>query len=358
MRVFTDLHHGSLFHSIQLMGRRVGFDVFRPVGMEWFHEEFFGLAEPYGNAIETVEQYLKIDNLSPVIHDAPAFNNFTNEEVNKSGLVLPFYEFNDYAHHTTNLGITLEAFKNIKIDVVIASIPQHLQKFYELRNKYQPQAKLIFQIGNPYWQLPLVEFYPNILDSCNLNIPSQYHKVTYHQEFETDIFYPQIREFYEKPYKVYSFVIFPQRLELFFETAKLLPDYEFRAFGHHNLCTDPPITGIKNIAEKMHEARFGWHDKDVDGYGHIFHNWFACARPVIAGYQGYAGRLGAHLFHEGYYTYNIDQHSPQEIAEWIKQQEDTLLYEDNCIATAESFKAFVNFEKEGEELKKFFSELR
>jgi hypothetical protein len=42
MKVLIDYHHSDLFEGHHLLFQdRFGWDVFRPIGMDWFHEEYW-----------------------------------------------------------------------------------------------------------------------------------------------------------------------------------------------------------------------------------------------------------------------------------------------------------------------------
>jgi len=61
MKVFAELHHQSLFTSLQfLFEKRLGYQLFRPIGEKWFREGYWKICEPYGNDIRTITQYLGI----------------------------------------------------------------------------------------------------------------------------------------------------------------------------------------------------------------------------------------------------------------------------------------------------------
>ncbi|MCJ7634401.1 hypothetical protein MUP77_18670, partial [Candidatus Bathyarchaeota archaeon] len=61
--VFVELHHGDLFFSLHLLfEERLEMNLFRPIGMAWFEKGFFKIAEPYGNAPDTIDQFLGVPN--------------------------------------------------------------------------------------------------------------------------------------------------------------------------------------------------------------------------------------------------------------------------------------------------------
>ena len=146
MKILADAHNLGLFRSLQLLfEKRLGYELYRPIGLDYFTSGYFKLAEPYGNNPATIAQFLEVNSATPDgsmrLNDAKS----VSEGV---------YEFDDKSNNCTNKGITLEQFKKEKFDIIIASIPQHIEPFKELIQKYQPDAKFIFQMGNIYLMEP------------------------------------------------------------------------------------------------------------------------------------------------------------------------------------------------------------
>jgi len=135
--VFCDFHHHSLLRSfVLLFENRFNWNVYRPIGMEWFYEGYWG----YNNIEATAKQFLDIE--TTIIADkTPALNivNSVNDCI---------YNVYDPGHVTTHKAISLNTFKEIKFDYIIASVPQNVNIFKDLIKKYQPNAKLIIHFGN------------------------------------------------------------------------------------------------------------------------------------------------------------------------------------------------------------------
>lgn len=281
MKIFSDYHHGGLYHSLQLLAKRLKADIYRPIGEDWFTEGYWKIAEPYGNHPDTIKQYLSTEP-----------HEFTCNKDAIPGLCNGSYIIRDEAHHTFQEALTLELFKWIKFDVLIVTYPWHLESWLELRNKFQPQAKLVLQVGNNGWQ----HFFPyvnNVLSSArHITVPDKVNYVEYHQEFELEIFHPE-PIFQTK--SVISFVNCLPQPELFESLKSQLSEFVWLAYGHG--CPDGVITGIQLIADRMNSARFAYHFKPGgDGYGHILHNWFATGVPIIGDYNQYTGTLAEDLF--------------------------------------------------------------
>jgi hypothetical protein len=348
--VLADFHNLSLFHSLQLLfEKRLGGKLFRPIGIEWFDNGYFKLAEPYGNDPATVAQFLEVNSIPK---DGTQPLNDTTEA--HSGI----YEFTDLSNQTTNKGITFEAFKNMKFDIIIASIPDHIKPFQELIQKYQPQAKFIFQMGNIYWD-KTVNFnnVPNVMASvAKFNLPASCNSVFYHQEAEDEIFRPQNKKHNKE---IVSFVnCLPSHSTIgnYIQLKSLLPEYNFKSYGIS--CDNGIVTGTQNISNIMNESYFGIHLKfGGDGYGAIIHNWLACGKPVIVNYETYKNQLAGQILipDETCISCDSDSDIPQvidkirNISPWK--------YEWMCQKAREIFKEKVNYDREETEIRKFLERL-
>lgn len=303
MIIFSDYHHGGLYNSLKLLSKRLGADIYRPIGREWFEQGYFKIAEPYGNHPDTITQYLSTEPYESV----PFYCNPNAEQESYPGL----YRISDPAHNSEDYAITLDAFKQIKVDVIIVSYPWHLESWIGLRNYFQPHAKIVLQVGNNGWTR-FFDQAKNILSSARHQsgtyIPKNLNYVEYHQEFSTRLFSPHDKKWGpgEQPY-VASFVNCLPESEKFDRLKYLLGNFRsefpdaignyFRWWAFGAACPDGTITGIDEIARIMRSARFGYHNKPGgDGYGHVLHNWFACGIPLIGYPEQYAGTLGEDLF--------------------------------------------------------------
>ena len=62
MNVFCDKHHISLLYSLQLLfEKRLGGNLFTPIGEEWFTQGYWKGAEAYGNHPSTIKQFLSLE---------------------------------------------------------------------------------------------------------------------------------------------------------------------------------------------------------------------------------------------------------------------------------------------------------
>ena len=333
--VFADFHHSSLLWSlIMLFEKRLGGTVFTPIGREWHTEGFWKVFEHP----DTITQYLSMDGAQPL----------------EIGAILYGYQTGGFF----NKAVTLEGFWKLPIDIVIASIPSHIEPFRQLCMQHGNHPKLIFQIGNE-WDVDFNQT-PNVMASALVkkSIPHSANLIHYHQEFDTSIFSPDFT--YQKP-NVYSFVNFftPEHnadWPLFEEVEKRLPSWNFRSYGGG--CRDGNLSTPNELAEKMRDSRFIWHTKPGgDGYGHNLYNSAASARPLLVKTEYYQGKMGRELMIDGKTCIAIDGLSPDEIVNKILYYSHPSRYAWLCKNVYRNFVRKVNFDREAESLKNFIASL-
>lgn len=317
MIILTDNHHSGLYSSLKLLfENRLGYKLYRPTGMEWYHQGYWKV---YDHP-DTAHQYL-----------AEPFDD----------------------------GLTLENFFKLPVQVVIASIPEHIQPFKRLTEAHSLNPKLIFQVGNAFSiEDPTIK---NVMASAKVErIPDGIHLVQYHQEFSLDVFH------YGEPHRkknIYSFVncfntgdIFKKDWELFLEMEKLMPNWNFKCFGGQG--RDGGIVGDVAVADKERESMFIWHTKwGGDGYGHIVFNAAAVGRPLIVKKEYYKNKLGEKLMIDGITCITIDGLGLEEIKNKIEYYSDPTLYTRMSLATFDTFKREVNFNLEQVKIESFLAHL-
>lgn len=339
MNIFSDYHHDSLITSLyRLFEGRLGHNLYRPIGMDWFSEGFWAINDQE----DTARQYLEIgsdpkDKTRKL--NEPGGNGRNYMEIQGLG--------------STHKAITLDTFKNIKIDVVIASIPAHIEPFKRLIKEYQPHAKLVLQVGNEWnWQEMPVD---NLLVSTAKRVkPEGKNVVFYHQEFDEKIFFPR---FFPREKIISCFINVleekPQDYELFLELERLMPDWEFRMYGAQN--RDGNITTLEQLAEAMSESRFIFHCKTGgDGFGHVLWNAAFCGVPLITRMADYRGKLGETIMSDMTSIF-VDNKSPDMIVREIADK--------NSRAMAMGWNIYdvakdeCNFEEDAEDVREWLANL-
>jgi hypothetical protein len=352
MRVFTDFHHAGLLSSLQMLFEdRLGGELYRPIGMGWFDQGYWKL----NDQLDTARQYLEIGNV-PLDGTLPLNESTTGLLSPTINGVREAYMCKDIDSGGYNKAITLEEFARADFDILIASLPQHIQPFKKLIEIFQPKAKLIYQIGNQ-WDIP-ASLVKNVMCSAKLpDLPKSLNVVEYHQEFDLSIFKPEPPS--EKR-KVYSFVnclgtadLFKKDWELFLKLEELMPNWEFKSFGGQ--CRDGSMKGSQELADKMREATFIFHCKTGgDGYGHVIHNAAAVGRPLIVRKADYEGKLAQSLIHPST-SILVDNLSPEDIAYEI--EEGYRFRESYSSEMYKTFKEAVDFDREEQEIRKFLDQL-
>ena len=329
LKVFSDYHHDDLFRSFEfLFKKRLDWELYRPIGRQWFTEGFWHIAKPYNDAPETVAQYLDW-NVPP-----PDGTPVLNHEGKKHEV------------------ITLGEFRNDPPDILIASIPPHFTTFKNLRDKYAPKAKVVCHSGNNWphdWSI-IDNFMGSVLPhSC----PK--HHIFYHQEFDP-MFQPSPPNNGRK--LITSFLNAPQNFHTYghwIHLQKQLPDWEFKEFG---ASSKDGVLDHAGIYEWMSNSRFIWQVKPGgDGYGHVLHTALAVGRPVITQMSDYYRTLGGQKLLEGRTCLNVDGLSPNRIATKVATHNQDDIYSSMHQAVVDTFKETVDFDAEAIKLKEFFEAL-
>lgn len=346
MKVLTDFHHTSLLRSLALLFEgRLGMQLYRPIGMEWFHEGYWAI----NNMEDTAKQFLALDS-QPVDNTAPLNRA---DWARSDGT----YDILDPGAKTSHSACTLEFFKNNRFDYVIASIPAHVPLFERLIAQYQPHAKLIVQLGNN-WDLQEYENH-NVLASVapQLGHPNA---MFYHQEFDLKVFHdtpvPAAR-------KVYSFLNVIENSGIgwndYTQLKRLMGrlGWEFKAFGGQ--CPDGNMNGAEQTARKMREAAFIFHVKPGgDGFGHVIHNAYAVGRPVITRPSHYHSQLAEQLLVPGTFI-DLDRYGRGEVKNILTR----LMFDPEGLErmgrrAAQRFDEVVDYEKEAKEIQSWLTSLQ
>lgn len=369
--VFVDFHHAGLLNSlILLFEKRLGGKVYRPIGMDWAEKGYWKIYDHPATQL----QYLGINAATP--DGTPPLNEVDGMAWKKGDYPFkdPYVYFcKDIEGHKFNNAITFDGFMNTDINIVIASIPSHVEPFKKLCEIHPSKPKLIFQIGNAWTRE--AAYADNIMSSAIIDGVDlrETNFILYHQEFDTGVFYPctkcMIREYHKdwsmhSGKNIYSFIncfnVQPHLesdWQLFQGMERLLPDWNFKSFGGQ--CRDGSMDGTENLANKMREARFIWHTKNGgDGYGHVLHNAAAVGKPLIVKKSYYTGKLGDALLIDGITCINIDNLTPDEIIQKINYFSDPERYIEMSRNTYKNFQRVCNFNQEFIKIEQFLLKLK
>ena len=342
MNILADLHHGSLYHSFQMMADRLGATLYRPAGIEWFDQGKWLMANVYPSPRDTASQFLSVDPAFVPPDGTPVLNNY---ESAKDGI----YMIHDTVHNCLQRGITLDAFNRMPFDVIISSVACHDDLYARLAK--EKGAKHIAQTGNIHQRSNAV----NQLVSNGL-IPTQHH-VKYHPEFELNLFR------FEKPPESKRITTFLNCLKFHREDYKQwlllkkeLP-WDMKSYGGQ--CDDGGLHEIATIAEEFRKSNFIWHCKsEGDGYGFVVHYAFATGRPLIINYNAYADKPAGELMKHGETIIDMGQFNPSGLAKYVTELlNDRPRYEAMCERVRAVFDEKVNFAKEFIDIQRFFNNL-
>lgn len=346
MNVFADLHHAGLYASLKyLFEDRLGFSLYRPIGIQWFKHGYWKIAEPYNNAEATIFQYLT-PNAIPE-DGTPPLNN-------TSGRPSGVYSIYDSAHDYHQKALTLDKFRNMNFEYVIASIPAHIDAYRKLITDTGSKAKLIYHIGNIGWhqQIPWDKVDNVMASVAPFPVPEGKNVVFYRQEFKTDLF---DKAHSNEDKTISSFVNCLPNPELFLQLEQEMPDYKFLSYGI--TCRDGICQSVGEIAKRMKQARYGYHFKPGgDGYGHVIHNWFAAGKPVLVGLDDYRDKLASDLLEDNVTCIDLSGKRPIDIARTIKELDENG-YDTMRNNVINRFKEVVNFEKDAEKVSQFLSRM-
>lgn len=348
MNILSDMHHDDLFYSLYLLfEKRLGHKLYRQIGLEWYEAGYWNVF-PHP---DTAKQFLGTNqgNEHPkdihgnLLPDSACLNrNFTIE----NGI---YYITNPTKHHHIQRAITLDKFKDMKFDIIISSIPQHIQPFNDLINRFQPRAKHIFQVGNAWGRLPGVN---NLLASTTPFDTTGLNSCFYHQEFDLDMFK------YEPPtnnYTINSYIHWMQRKDLMNQYAQALPGYIWKSYGAG---MEDTLQQTKQVAEAMNNSAFSWHYKpEGDGYGYSTICSYACGRPQIIWGSFYNNKLASKLMEHGKTCIDISINSFEENIRLIKHFSQPEEHNKMCENAYQRFRDTVNFDEDEQKVRKFIERL-
>lgn len=351
MRILADLHHGDLYYSLQLLfEKRLSGQLYRPIGMEWYTEGYWNIyPDP-----RTAQQYLALDQSINIPKDI--FGNYLKPH----HLLNANYTFEDGIYYVEDptkdkvqRAITLDKFKEIKFDIIISSIPQHIGPFNKLISLYQPQAKHIFQVGNSWGHQPGVK---NILASCApFSAPRDVNVCFYHQEFDLDTYKYTLPDS-SNVKKIRSYIQLMQDLNVLANYKQKLSEYQFKTYGAG---MDDNVSKSCDLSLLMATSGWTWHVKPGgDGYGHILHNTYACGRPTIINSNYYNGKLGSQLLIDKITCIDISKHPIQEASNLIRHYSQPDEHQKMCENSYKRFKEVVDFNEEEQRIRTFLSVLR
>jgi hypothetical protein len=292
--MLVDFHHSSLMRSlVMLFEERLGIDVYRPIGMEWYHEGYWTLNDQE----DTARQYLEYG--SQPIDNTPPLNTLVSQPT--AGVFSVF----DAGRCSAHKAITYDAFMAERFDYVLFSQPR-ASMMYSLLARLK-DATLLQQVGNNEMS------WSGVPTLASLKPRGDDPRVCYyHQEFNTGLFYPSSPPRHVSPPKISTFVNVlhenPQGWQDYNDLKSLLAAVaKVQSFGGQ--CENGSCDGPWDVARTMRNASMVLHSKGGgDGYGHVIYSAFCAGKPMILRPSQYKDMLAEELIQalDGHFV-NLDE---------------------------------------------------
>ena len=341
MRLLADYHHHDLWESLELLCERLGWTLYRPMGMEWFHEGYWNFERAWhGDAV--AKQYLE------------PWGSDTDKRY-------------DPSHDRYQRLLTLQEARDEPPDIVMASVAHNHEGLHRFAREVG--AKFGIHLGNvrfspidmteDRWDLADFGIVTSILPG-----PVPKPHVVVHQEFS-------LTDFRHEPPKpnggmvVSSFVnCFPENPQAyanFRAVAASRPQYDWRVHGAYGSIPEDEyaagnIDKCSAVGDAMRASDVAWHTKQwSDGFGHVIHDWFAVGRPVIGHEWYYRTQLAGPLWQEGVTSFDITDKSPEDVASLLDRlagdSDLRLRMGENAAAR---FREIVDFDEEEQAIRRMF----
>lgn len=358
MKVLLDYHHHDLWESMELLCARLGWALYRPIGMDWFDEGYWNHERKWhGDAV--ARQYLE-----PWGSDA------------RRGVgIIQRY---DQSHDRYMKLLTLEEARASKLDIVISSLAHNHEGFARFASEVG--ATFGLQVGNVrFSEIDMAEDRWDLaafgLVSGFMPGPIPKPHVVYHQEFSLEDYR------YEPPkrgrfgFDISSFVqCYPQDTPAYEywlaaeQATGIWKDHwdgpswnVYGAYGEAPLdrFARGNLDKCADVGDAMRRADVGWHAKRwSDGFGHVIHNWFAVGRPVFGFEDYYRTQMAGPLWEDGVTSYDIGSRSPDEVAGLLRMlRDDPDKHLRMCEAAAKRFREVVNYDEEEQAIRAMFAQV-
>lgn len=349
MRLLADFHHHDLWESLELLCERLGWTLYRPMGMEWFDEGYWNFERAWhGDAV--ARQYLSEWGSDKKWHGWDSIG-----------------QRHDPSHNRNINLLTLSQARDLKPDIVMASVAHNHEGLHRFAREVG--AKFGIHLGNvrfspidmteDRWDLADFGIVTSILPG-----PVPKPHVVVHQEFSlTDFRHetPQPNGSMVVSSFVNCFPENPQAYANFRAVAASRPQYDWRVHGAYGSVPEDEyaagnIDKCSAVGDAMRNSDVAWHTKQwSDGFGHVIHDWFAVGRPVIGHEWYYRTQLAGPLWQEGVTSFDITDKSPEDVASLLDRlagdADLRLRMGENAAAR---FREIVDFDEEEQAIRRMF----
>lgn len=299
MNVLADRHHAGLYRSLQLLGDRLGWDLYTPVGHAWWDERIWNFGRSTWGDDRLAQQFLTTDGWE----DRDGLGLYRTEDP----------EFVDSASGVI-WGLGLQRARAMKWDYVIATAEDNQWGFAAFAAGVG--AKYVNQVGNTNQH---VDWRLDPLAIVSSEVPILGMGVRYHQEMDpaATLFAEPLPEMPTISSFVNCFPSIGECYGLWRDACDLLPEFTFHEYGIDG--ASGVVKPIHRLWKRMASSAFGWHDKvQGDGFGHVIHGWAAVGRPIIGHGHHYRGKLAEHFWQHGRTAIDLDVVTVPEAARLIR----------------------------------------
>jgi glycosyltransferase involved in cell wall biosynthesis len=343
MRVLIDYHHHDLYESMELLCARLGWTLYRPIGMDWFDQEYWNFERTWhGDAV--ARQYLQ-----PWHDDEPGRRW-------------------DAGHERWQNTLTLAEARTVRPDIVIASVAHN----HEGLHRFAKEVGATFGIHLGNVRFSPIDMAEDRWDLAEFGIvttmlpaPVDKPHVTVHQEFS-------LADFRYEPatpgdrLRVNSFVnCFAENergYAQFVETAAMLPEHDWGVYGSYGSKPEDSFARgnlhrCADVASAMRASDIAWHTKQwSDGFGFVIHNWFAVGRPVLGYEWYYRSQLAGPLWQEGVTSFDLTDKTPHEVGNLLSElQREPERIVTMGAAAAARFREVVDYDEEEQAIRAMFA---
>ena len=353
VKILADFHHHDLWESLELLCARLGWVLYRPMGMEWYAAGYWNFERAWhGDSI--AKQYL-----------SPWPSDYVTEWLGGD----PQTWRDDLSHPgRSHRLVTLEQARDLRPDVVIASVAHNHEGFARFASEVG--ATFGIHLGNV--RFSAAEMAEDRWDLASFGIvtsimpgPIPKPHVVVHQEFSLDDFRHEPPAEHERTV-VSSFVnCFPENPEgyaTFREVAHLAQEIDWRIYGSYGQLERDEYAAedlgrCADVGDRMRASDIAWHTKQwSDGFGHVIHNWSAVGRPVIGFESYYHNQLAGPLWQEGVTSFDITGRSADDIRRLVRSLDYDKRAEMSA-AMASRFREVVSFDEEEQAIRGLFAQV-
>lgn len=345
MNVLADFHHPDLWWSFHILFKeRLGWDLYRPIGMEWFDRGYHYINDE-GRGVHTAEKLsrkLLVETVNRV-PDEPGM--YYGEETAMGCVDYPYFR-----------AVTLEEARHIDFDILLCSTSCNEAPTVKMRNELWPEAKILRQVGN-YMEKVNPKLCPNVLcsDLASYHACESENVMFYHPEFNTDL------AKWTEPVGanvissfIHHFHLDEKNNKFVQEVDDYLEGWEFRFYGEGSW--DGKIWVKREEIDMIGKSKFIWQTKNWDGYGFNIHRAYACGRPVICWPSDYVGKTAEPLLSDDetcIFLEDDSKKSAEKILSWAGRDKHRKMCENAYMR----FKEVVDFDKEFIEINEFLCNL-